>query len=52
MLFSGTGSEDDEVIAGYVEQVRARIASLIEIGRARREGRAPGSLGSSDGGVR
>lgn len=49
MLFSGTGSEDDEVIAGYVEQVRARIASLIEIGRARREGRA---LGSLEGGVR
>jgi 1-acyl-sn-glycerol-3-phosphate acyltransferase len=33
MVFSGTGNEDDEVIAGYVEQVRSRIAELMEVGR-------------------
>lgn len=38
MFFAGTGSEDDEVIAGYVEQVRSRIAEIIERGRRRRAG--------------
>ena len=38
MMFEGTGSEDDEVVMGYVDQVKARIASLIEIGRKRRRG--------------
>jgi len=38
MHFEGTGSEDDEVIAGYVEQVRSRIAEIIERGRRRRAG--------------
>jgi 1-acyl-sn-glycerol-3-phosphate acyltransferase len=42
LLFSGTGDEDDEVIAGYVEQVKQRIAGLIEQGRAQR-GRRLGS---------
>jgi 1-acyl-sn-glycerol-3-phosphate acyltransferase len=37
MMFSGTGSEDDEVINGYVAQVKARIAALMEIGRRERE---------------
>jgi 1-acyl-sn-glycerol-3-phosphate acyltransferase len=37
MVFSGTGSEDDEVIGGYVDQVKGRIAELIEVGRAARE---------------
>lgn len=32
MVFEGTGNEDDETIEVYVEQVRARIASLIELG--------------------
>jgi 1-acyl-sn-glycerol-3-phosphate acyltransferase len=36
MTFSGTGTEEDEVIAGYVEEVKARIAGLIESGRQRR----------------
>ena len=42
MIFEGTGDEDDEVIAGYVEQVKARIAELIERGTraARPEERA------------
>jgi 1-acyl-sn-glycerol-3-phosphate acyltransferase len=38
MVFTGTGSEDDEVIAGYVEQVRSRIAELIEVGRRHKAG--------------
>ena len=32
--FEGSGSEDDDVVRGYVEQVRSRIAGLIEQGRA------------------
>jgi 1-acyl-sn-glycerol-3-phosphate acyltransferase len=36
MTFSGSGSEEDEVIAGYVDQVKAKIAELIERGRQRR----------------
>lgn len=38
MTFPGTGSEDDEVIVGYVDQVKARIAALIEVGRRHRSG--------------
>lgn len=30
MRFAGTGREEDEVIAGYVDQVKQRIAGLIE----------------------
>lgn len=36
MVFDGDGSEDDEVIEGYVERVKQRIAELIEQGEARR----------------
>lgn len=35
LVFEGNGSEEDEVIAGYVEQVKSSIARLIERGRAR-----------------
>lgn len=38
MILSGTGNEDDEVIAGHVEQVRSRIADLIEVGKRHRSG--------------
>jgi len=38
MIFEGTGSEEDEVVNGYVEQVKERIAGLIEVGRRRRRG--------------
>ena len=38
LLFEGDGSEADEVVHGYVEQVRARIAWLIEQARALRAG--------------
>jgi 1-acyl-sn-glycerol-3-phosphate acyltransferase len=38
MRFSGDGDEEDSVVNGYVEQVKSRIAGLIETGRqARRE---------------
>lgn len=36
MVFEGDGNEADEVIVAYVEQVKARIASLIEQGRQHR----------------
>jgi len=36
MFFTGTGAEDDAVIQGYVDQVKSRITSLIEVGRRRR----------------
>ncbi len=38
MRFEGDGSEPDEIVLGYVEQVRGRIAWLIEQGRALRNG--------------
>jgi len=39
LVFQGTGDEEDHVIEGYVEKVKARIAGLIERGRAQRHGR-------------
>ena len=33
MVFSGDGSEEDDVIEGYVAQVKGKIADLIERGR-------------------
>jgi hypothetical protein len=39
LVFSGTGDEDDDVITGYVEQVKSRIAGLIEQGREERNRR-------------
>jgi 1-acyl-sn-glycerol-3-phosphate acyltransferase len=38
MTFTGTGDEEDAVIAGHVEQVKNRIARLIETGRRSRSG--------------
>lgn len=38
MFFEGTGSEEDEVVHGHVEQVKERIAELIDAGRRRRKG--------------
>jgi 1-acyl-sn-glycerol-3-phosphate acyltransferase len=37
MIFEGSGSESDEVIGGYVEQVRTKIGEMMESGRVRRE---------------
>jgi 1-acyl-sn-glycerol-3-phosphate acyltransferase len=36
MLFEGTGTEEDSVIQGYVEQVKGRIAELVEQRRRER----------------
>ncbi len=44
LIFSGTGAEDDEVIMRYVDEVKARIAELIERARESRHQRAPLSL--------
>jgi 1-acyl-sn-glycerol-3-phosphate acyltransferase len=38
MRFEGTGAEEDDVVGGYVEQVKSRIAQLIDVGRKRRRG--------------
>lgn len=38
MRFDGKGDEDDEVIIGYVDQVKETIAGLIERGRRLRRG--------------
>ena len=40
LVFAGTGSEDDEVIAHYVDEVKARIAEGIAKGKAKREARS------------
>lgn len=39
IVFEGTGNEEDEVIFGHVEQVKARIAALIESGVKIRRGK-------------
>ena len=39
MEFEGTGNEEDSVIFGFVEQVRTRIAKMIESGHRIRRGR-------------
>jgi 1-acyl-sn-glycerol-3-phosphate acyltransferase len=41
LVFSGSGAEDDEVIAGYVAQVKESIATGIEYGRLRRRRELP-----------
>ncbi|MGH7282388.1 MAG: 1-acyl-sn-glycerol-3-phosphate acyltransferase, partial [Polyangiaceae bacterium] len=38
LVFQGTGSEEDEVIFGYVEEVKRAVASLIDRGRRARRG--------------
>lgn len=49
MMFEGTGAEADTVVEGYVEQVRTRIAQMIEAGRKRREKFADETLGAISG---
>ncbi len=39
MFFEGSGNEEDSVIIGYVDQVKDRIATLIETGRQGRKER-------------
>ncbi len=41
MIFNGTGDEEDEVIFGYVEQVKQTIARLIDHGKRVRRGDLP-----------
>lgn len=38
LVFSGTGDEEDSVIIGYVDEVKARIAELLEAARVSRGG--------------
>jgi 1-acyl-sn-glycerol-3-phosphate acyltransferase len=38
LVFEGTGDEEDSVIKGYVDEVKARIAELIEAARVDRRG--------------
>ncbi|HUH01125.1 MAG TPA: lysophospholipid acyltransferase family protein [Kofleriaceae bacterium] len=38
MVFDGTGNEEDEVIVGYVDQIKQRISGLIDAGYRRRVG--------------
>jgi len=40
LVFEGTGDEEDSVIRGYVDQVKARIAALLEEARSARGGSA------------
>jgi 1-acyl-sn-glycerol-3-phosphate acyltransferase len=41
LRFSGTGNEDDEVVAGYVETVKGCIAGMLDAGARRRRGAPP-----------
>jgi 1-acyl-sn-glycerol-3-phosphate acyltransferase len=41
MGFSGTGSEDDDIVTGHVERVKARITELIAEGRRPRSHSSP-----------
>jgi 1-acyl-sn-glycerol-3-phosphate acyltransferase len=38
MMFEGTGSEDDEIVVGWVDQVKERISSLMQAGLAHKKG--------------
>ena len=38
LVFQGTGSEEDEVIFGYVDEVKRSVANLIDRGRRLRRG--------------
>jgi 1-acyl-sn-glycerol-3-phosphate acyltransferase len=42
IVLHGTGNEDDEVVLGYVEQVKTRIADLLERGKTLRRGNGGG----------
>jgi 1-acyl-sn-glycerol-3-phosphate acyltransferase len=52
ILFEGTGSEEDEVIDRYVEQVKEVIAGLLQDGLRAREGRGPSIAGGAEPGAR
>ncbi len=53
LWFEGTGTESDDVIQGYVDQVSARVSALIDEGRAARRARlGKGPVGLDSGGAR
>jgi 1-acyl-sn-glycerol-3-phosphate acyltransferase len=47
MRFEGTGNEDDEVVHGYVRQVKTVIAQMLSDGARRRRGELPLLRGAS-----
>ena len=47
MVFQGNGNEEDSVVQGYVEQVKERIAGLIEDGRKSRHERKRSEEGAA-----
>ena len=47
MVFEGSGSEEDEVVHGYVEKVKERISQLIDNGRRRRRGEPTRDYGAA-----
>jgi hypothetical protein len=36
--FTGTGNEDDAVVAGYVDQVKSTLSEMLDRGARRRRG--------------
>jgi 1-acyl-sn-glycerol-3-phosphate acyltransferase len=42
LRFSGTGNEDDEIVFGYVDQVKKTIATMVAAGARRRRGEPGG----------
>ncbi len=46
MVFEGTGAEEDVIITGYVERVKAEIAQMLEEGRRRRRAGSSGMEGA------
>ena len=38
IVFEGTGAEDDEIVAGYVERVKGAITGLMDEGIRHRKG--------------
>ena len=41
LVFTGTGNEDDEIVFGYVDKVKAVIANMLGAGEKRRRGEPP-----------
>lgn len=48
MHFEGDGTESDDVVSEYVEQVKGRISELIEYGRTRRRDRLASGFETSE----
>jgi 1-acyl-sn-glycerol-3-phosphate acyltransferase len=52
LVFQGTGREDDEVVIGYVEEVKASIARLLDHGLRLRRGEPTAEVRFGDEGAR